>query len=144
MKRPAPTSRRLPDWPERLADLLDTRLAMPFAWGSHDCATFAADGAVAVCGADPMAHLRGQWTTEAEAEAVISALGGLEAAADDALRAIGAVDCPPALAQRGDLALFLTGNMPALGVIEGADVVAPGFDGLRRVPVAAATRAWAL
>jgi hypothetical protein len=122
MKRPAPTSRRLPDWPERLADLLDTRLAMPFAWGSHDCATFAAD----------------------EAEAVISALGGLEAAADDALRAIGAVDCPPALAQRGDLALFLTGNMPALGVIEGADVVAPGFDGLRRVPVAAATRAWAL
>ena len=34
---------RLPNWTHRLSALMLARAQVPFAWGSNDCASFAAD-----------------------------------------------------------------------------------------------------
>ncbi len=48
----------------------------PFVWGCGDCCTSACDVFARLFGVDPMAPLRGIYTTEAEARALIRALGG--------------------------------------------------------------------
>lgn len=47
----------------------------PFAWGSHDCATWAADWAAALSGVD-CAPWRGRYTDQVGAEAYTAAHGG--------------------------------------------------------------------
>ena len=75
------------------------------ASGIYDCVTIAADWAVAQGRPDPMARWRGQYQSEAEAGALITAAGGLVA-----LFAIGMADAgiPEAhVPQPGDVAVVL-------------------------------------
>jgi hypothetical protein len=141
MRPPSPTP-RLPDWPQRLAALVEARRDAPFAWGRHDCGLFAADAVLACTGTDPAAELRGTYATEAEAEAMLAPLGGLYGL----MRAIearrGTAMIPPALAQRGDTVMIPVGNELAVGVVLGAEVAVPGPDGLVFLPLADARRAW--
>ncbi len=139
-RRPSPAP-RLPDWPERLAALIETRRHAPFAWGSHDCMLFAADAVLACTGRDPAAEWRGRYTTEAQAEAIMGE-GGLYALVRQVEDARGTALCPPHLAQRGDTALVMRGNQAIMGVVLGDQVALPGLDGLVFVPLAAARRAW--
>jgi hypothetical protein len=132
---------RLPDWTERLAELVEERRQAPFAWGSQDCCLFAADAVVAVTGGDPAAAWRGKYRTEAGAERLLGALG-LEGTVAQALADFGLQECPPAFAQRGDLAIVASGNLPTVGVVLGDAVAAPGPDGLAFVPLTSASRAW--
>ena len=92
-------SRRLPDWPERLAEFLAERNRMPFVWGLNDCALFAADWVWRATDEDPAFELRGSYGNEAEALSVIQRFGSLEAIAESKLRRIERV----LAANRGDV-----------------------------------------
>ena len=134
--------KRRDDWVERLNETVRAALARPFAWGTHDCATFAADCVLAMTGADPAARWRGTYAT---------ALGAQRALFHDGLWDLAALGdrlfgppIAPAYAQRGDVVLApLDGHMTA-AVVVGAIAVGPARDGLRAVAVAEATRAWAV
>ena len=141
--RETPAQPRRPDWPERLALLLESRHRMQFAWGVHDCCLFAADAVEAMTGSDPAANWRGSYSTEAGAEAIIGRIG-LEGMVAAALEAFGAGACDPAFAQRGDVVLVLVGNQPTMGVCTGDAVAAPGPDGLVFVGLGDVLRAWSV
>src|SRR3569623_1931677 len=79
--------------------LLGERLRTPFAWGTHDCASFAFDAVRAVSGEDRFADLRGSYDTAAKAARILKRMGGLEAMVDARLRKIS-----PSEAHRGDIA----------------------------------------
>jgi hypothetical protein len=108
----------------------------PFAWGQHDCCTWAAECVRALTGRDPLHQLGAAWADEQQAREVLASLGGLHAAV---CAALGQPLAAPTLAQRGDVVLLAAGNTLALGVCMGEWIVAPGPTGLARVHVAAST-----
>jgi hypothetical protein len=142
--RPIPSRRRLPGWDLRLAELVEARRHAGFAWGVHDCTTFAADGALAITGSDPIAPWRGSYLTEDEGRAVLAPWGGLEAFLASELPKWGAPECPPAFVQRGDWALVSLGNELVCGLVLGDVVAAPAMDRLAFVPSRRIIRAWAV
>lgn len=142
MTRPASPIARAPDWPERLAELVETRLETPFAWGTHDCVAWAADAVLALTGRDPLAELRGTYATEAEAEAIIAGDGNLYRLVSRLWAEAGLPQCPPLLAQRGDTAWIQGANDQAMGVVLGEVVAVPGPDRLAFYPLDAILRAW--
>jgi hypothetical protein len=144
MTRPQPARVRVQDWPERLAAFIEGRRHAPFAWGTHDCAMFGGSAIEAQIGTDPFAAFRGRYTTEEEADAITSPAGGFEALLAATLAEFGAAECPPALAQRGDVGMVRVGNTEALGVIMGGLVAVPGPDRLAFVPPSRIYRAWAI
>lgn len=130
---------RKTDWQEALSDLVLARLSLPFAWGTNDCAIFAADAVLAMRGDDPLADLRGQWNDTASAARVIAAQGGLAAAMD----ARGFVGVGAMFAQRGDIVLHKTQDgHHGLGVCVGDCIMAPAELGLVRKPVSEGIEAW--
>lgn len=135
--------RRMPDWPERLAEMVEARRHAPFAWGRHDCITFAADATLAMTGRDVWAAHRGSYATEAEAEGVVGP-AGLEAFVAGLMADAGATEVQVIEAQRGDWVLITVGNMPMVGVVVGGRIAAPGNDGLAFLPLRRASRAWAI
>lgn len=130
-------------WPERLAVLIEDCRLVPFAWGTQDCCTLAADAVVATTGIDIFARWRGKYTTEAEADALIGP-AGLDGAALALMAEWGAPLCMPATAQRGDIALVAVGNALLLGVVVGDRIAAPGPDGLVFLKIDTARRVWAI
>lgn len=135
--------KRLPDWPARLATLMDASLGKPAAWGVNDCVTFGADGVVAVTGADPLADLRGRWRTELGAARVARRLGGFVEAITERLGPA----VSPLHARRGDLLLLpgalVVGRWPGcLAVCFGAQCGTPGGYRLEFRSVADATLCW--
>lgn len=114
------------------------RMRAPFAWGRHDCVTFAAGAIAAQTGRDPLAAVAHQWTTRRGAARILARVGGLAAAVDGVLTPIA-----PAMAARGDVAAWLDADgRPQLAIVEGATLIGPGLDGLKRLPRAAMVQAW--
>lgn len=130
------TAPRLPDWPARLGAVVQQRLDQPFAWGTNDCASFAADCVLAVRGVDLLAELRGPRTTPSEARRQLQARRGVRVLDHRLARWL------PSLAQRGDILLLRQWPCPVLAVCLGEDAVAPGEHGLRRARSEEAQRAW--
>ena len=62
-------------WEEALAVYLDRVHDVPFAWGVHDCALFAAGAVRAMTGIDPAADFRGQYEDVRGAALALRALG---------------------------------------------------------------------
>jgi hypothetical protein len=128
--------KRREDWAEQLADYLDARRDVPFAWGGNDCASFAA-GAVEA--------MTGEATQIQQIESAAAYLhflrdhGPLDAIVDDTL---GERLPSPAFAQRGDVVLLFVDERATLGVCIGTEAAAPGPDGMLAVPMTAARAAW--
>jgi hypothetical protein len=57
-----PDLHRYNDWEDRLRTYLDRVRDDTFAWGTHDCALFAASCINAMCGVDPAAAFRATYT----------------------------------------------------------------------------------
>ncbi|MCA3248595.1 MAG: hypothetical protein ING19_05290 [Azospirillum sp.] len=106
---------RLPDWPALLARHILEATDRDFAWGSHDCCTFACDGVLVLTGRDPMFPARGLYRDEKRAAVILRAIGGggLPEAADVLMDAFAAPRVHPAFAQRGDLVLINAPVLPA-------------------------------
>ena len=126
---------RHPDWPERLAAYIAGTRSLPFAWGWHDCASFAAGAVLVTTGRD----LRPQpWMDRRSAAQLLRRTGGLVAAVDAALPRLAA----PALAQRGDVVLVQTPARRWLAVCDGAVGWAPARNGLAAARMALAAIGW--
>lgn len=132
------TAPRLHDWMTRLSTLIRARQSAPFAWGTNDCCLFAADAVHAITSRDPMADLRGTYTTERQAMRALHACGGLAGAASDRLGPVVRAD----QAQPGDIGLALVAGRRSLAVCCGAHFMAPGRNGLAVVHVGDVLRAW--
>ena len=131
---------RTPNWPLRLTTCLEAARDLPFAWGRHDCATWAFDLRRDLTGGeDVAAQWRGRYSTALGAQRVMRKLGwsDLEAMGRDLL---GAPLTTPLLAQRGDL--VLGGEDPAFGVCAGARAVFISPAGLVQLPLARCALAW--
>lgn len=131
---------RPPDWPARLAAFVEAHRAMDFAWGSNDCAAFAAAWLHALHGIDVFLRLGVRYGSARGARRLLAGRG-LAAWCEHAL---GAPLERPGLAQRGDLVLLPTGRGPALAVVVGEHAVAPGLRGLQFEPVSGALAAWSV
>ena len=127
-------TRRLPDWPERLAAHIARHRATPFAWGAHDCVGFAFGAVQAITGAaQPLLS----WPDKAGAVALLRGFGGLVPGLDALLPRV-----PLAHVQRGDLLLLKHGARRWLAVCDGAHAWAPAAHGLLPADPAGATHAW--
>lgn len=142
--RPAPATPRPADWPLRLAAAIEAARNKPFAWGTHDCAMMAADVILATTGRDPAADWRATYADEAGAEAVIAPHGNLGGLLEHVMVDFGGRECPPAFAQRGDLALVQVGNEMMGGIVLDDRIAVPGLTGIGFVPRRLALRTWAV
>lgn len=137
---------RRQDWPERLHDGLAARANQHFEWGSTDCLMTVSDLIRAMTDTDPAAAYRGQYSTELEALSVVKAAGcdSVEQLVQQIAAAHQYAEINPRLAQRGDLVIFDSAEGPAFGIVDlnARDGICAGPDGLRRLPVLTARRAW--
>lgn len=129
---------RLPDWQTRLGALVDQHHRTPFAWGTFDCITFAADAVLACTGVDLAADMRGQYSTEPEALALLAQHGGVVALACARLGAV----VPVALAQPGDIGVASIDHLHRLAVCCGGHFLAPGPVGLTYIAPDQVLRVW--
>jgi hypothetical protein len=126
-----------------------SRAQAPFAWGTNDCALFAADGIQAITGVDIASDFRGKYTDEASAFALIKTVCSGATVADAAVYCAGKHNFAewkyPLMARRGDLVVFTapTGALVAgLVHLSGRHIVAVGEGGLYRFPISKVLRAW--
>ncbi len=112
---------RYPDWEARLAAHLEPLHARPFAWGSHDCCTFAAGAVEAMTGVDPMPEFRGRYSTAIGSARALKRYGAgtIAATLDGKFDAVA-----PALAQRGDIVM----SAGLLGICWGGFLIAVGSE----------------
>jgi len=135
---------------EDFNDFLLARVRMEFAWGSNDCALFAADAVEAITGIDIAEDFRGKYSTEEEAFDLIKSLVGGTTVADAASYCAAKHDLVeyeyPMMAKRGDLVVVEDAGRLIAGVIHlnGRDVIVVGEGGLKRVPLTAIKRAWSI
>jgi hypothetical protein len=137
---------RLDDWQTRLSAYIVTNAAQPFHYGVLDCGLFVAGAIEAMTGVDVAGELRG-YTTQKEAFAAIQRLCGepsMPAVADYLASAYGIAEQPVAFAQCGDPVQMRRGRRASLGIVamHGTELLTPYSDGLLRVPLSCATRAW--
>ena len=113
------------------------RRAMPFAWGSNDCAVFAADYVEAVTGHVVCPDLRAHANAR-DALRTLERAGGVRSIAT---RALGEA-VPACRAGVGDVVVISTGKREALAVCNGGTAVAPGPNGAVAVSMRHALAAW--
>ncbi len=126
---------RTQDWPVRLADAIEEARERPFAWGRHDCATWAFSVAARLRDAPPPSWV-GRYTTRRGAARVLRRHGlALE---DMGTAILGEPLTYPLHAQRGDV-VFAEG---AYGICIGTHIAQIAPEGLTMKPLSAAERAW--
>ena len=135
-------SRRVQDWPLRLAHFIVKRERVAFAWGSQDCCLFTCDAVREMTGVDMAADFRGTYTTAIQAARVLKAHGGVERIAERETERAGFGEVFRTLAGRGDMAMTETRHGPALGVCLGRVCAFPGKSGLQFVPTLNCSRFW--
>ena len=131
---------RIPHWERHLASALDTARSTPFAWGYHDCATWAFELRTELTGGpDTAARWRERYSTGYGAALIMRRLGwsSLEEMGRDLL---GEPLPTHLLAQRGDI--LLGGEPLAFGICAGRAAVFLTPDGLTEVPLSGCHMAW--
>ena len=130
-------------------DYLVAVASKPFAWGSNDCALFAANGIKAITGVDVADDFQGKYTDEASAFALIQKVTGGTTVGDAAAhcaKKYGMTErANPLFAARGDLVVFQapTGSLVAgLVHLNGRHLISVGESGLFRFPISKVQRAW--
>jgi hypothetical protein len=140
---------RKPNWDTDAFDkFLLSRATAPFAWGSNDCALFAADAIEAITGMDIAADFRGLYRDEASAwKAIRKVCKGttVEDAAVYCAEKFGLREWQyPLMARRGDLVVLPESGSIIAGVVHlnGRHLISVGEDGLKRFPITQVKRAW--
>jgi hypothetical protein len=129
---------RRDNWPKLLAQFIEARRAQPFAWGSNDCCTFAADWVEICTGEDYAKAWRGRYTSALGAARVLDEAGGVEALVD----ALGLQRIGPKLAGRGDIVAQEAGRGMTLGICLGETTAFAAKAGLLFGPITNVETAW--
>jgi hypothetical protein len=129
--------KRFPDWQVRFGAFLQGRRRAPFAWGSNDCALFAADAVEAITGEHLCPQLRGHRDAR-EALRLLAREGGVRGIA---MQALGE-PIRPVFARVGDVVVVLTGKREAMALCNGQTALLPGPRGLVAVSMKTALVAW--
>jgi hypothetical protein len=130
-------------WPERLAAMVEAARDVPFAWGSHDCCTWAARWVEAERGVSilaPFVYARGEWASALEAARIMQDAGGLGAIVTAEL----GVAMPAARAMRGDVVRVEIEGRESLAVVVGDMAAAPGLEGIAFAPMGRWLEGWAV
>src|SRR5690606_33693205 len=125
------------DWQVRFEAFLKGRRCAPFAWGSNDCALFAADAVEAITGEHLCPQLRGHRDVR-QALRVLAREGGVRGIASQAL----GEPIRPTLARVGDVVVVPAGKREALAVCNGQTALTVGPHGSVAVPMRGARCAW--
>ena len=131
-------TQKINNWLNSLYAQIDGFNAMPFAWGTHDCCSFAADCVLAMTGVDKMAGYRGGYKSAVGASRKLAKAGGMLAAISAEL----GEPINPALAQRGDVVCFSSPLGDTCGVCLGSTIAAAGLAGITHTPMTQAFKSW--
>lgn len=131
--------KRRPDWNARLHAYVDAVKRLPFDWGEHNCATFAAGAIEAMTGENLANGYR--FKTER------GALQAMKRAGFDNLADLAAAKLPEihiSQARLGDVAAIPTDSAfgYVLGIVNGETILALRPDGMGLAPLFTATRAF--
>lgn len=126
------------DWQVRLEAFVRERMDMPFAWGTNDCAIFAADCVRAITGADVALPSLRLHRNEVQAARSLKKHGGLAGIATAAL----GQPIPAALAGIGDVVLSKACERDMLAICNGTTCMAPGPNGIVYLPMSTASKCW--
>jgi hypothetical protein len=129
---------RVEGWEAVLARAVEAARHRPFAWGQHDCTTWAFDVVGQLTGCE-LVDWRGHYHDQRSAMRYLRNQGArrLHEVGDFFL---GKPRIAATFAQRGDLALVAPEH--GFGICVGDHVAAPGNAGLSFVPLSAAVTAW--
>ena len=130
---------RTPNWKLALIQYVGESARKPFAFGSHDCALFAAGAVLAMTGVDLAAKWRGKYTT---LNGGLLALKRAGYADHVALAAANFKAIAPAFAAPGDLAVIDGPEGAALGVVQGEGVYVLTQGGMGMLPLTHARTAF--
>lgn len=131
---------RIPHWERHLATALATARITPFAWGRHDCATWAFELRTELTGGrDTAARWRGRYSTSYGA-ALIMRRSGWSSQEEMGRDLLGEPLPTPLLAQRGDI--LLGGTPLAFGICAGRAGVFLTPEGLTDLPLSNCHLAW--
>ena len=125
-------------WQLEFERFVAARQAMPFAWGSNDCATFAADCVLAITGVDVALPALRTHSTELQAARLLKKHGGVAGIATAALGA----PVPVLTAQIGDVVLADAAGHDMLAICNGSTLMAPGPNGLVHLGLDQARQCW--
>lgn len=130
------------DWRERLAQLIDERRALPFAWGVRDCASLPMSAAIPAMTGQQVVFLE-PYSTARGAARELRRLGGWRTAVSESL---GLKPLPGVFAQHGDVVLVDVPGQAfegqALGIVGEHGIYAQGPHGLVEVPAVAIRTSW--
>ena len=133
---------------QRVMEIAEEVMDRPWKWGEADCCTAACDVFVALTGVDPMASLRGRYTTEQGAYRHIVRAGGMVALASRLADEARLVRVRRGFCV-GDIGVSLPGvavgpGGRALAICVGADLWAiKGIRGMTLVPRISRVWRWA-
>lgn len=130
--------RRFDNWPELLADYIDSRRDMPFEWGENDCCSFAAEWVRIATGRDIYAKWRGRYKGRFGALRFLIVAGSII----NIPESVGLLRIPAGRIRRGDLGGVPTVKGIALGVCTGGRIAAPGPTGLEFIRFNRVKHAW--
>lgn len=117
---------------------------MRFQYGIQDCGLFVAGAIEAMTGIDVAAELRGHYSNRTQAYDAIRRVCGrrrMDTIADHLAAQFGIAEIQPAFAQRGDAVQCKTGRL-GIVAMHGTEILTPYKDGLLRLPLSHAERAW--
>lgn len=133
---------RKSNWPSLIPLFLEEKQATPFAWGTNDCAMFAADWICILTRIDPAKKLRGTYSDQEGAKRVLRKHGGMTKLAQMYCNRYHWPEIPIKRAQRGDLVLFKAPSGISLGVCFGAQFCGPCAYGLEWREMKEAIKTW--
>lgn len=136
---------RAEDWPQRLGAVIEGARTRTFAYGTFDCALFAADCVLAMTEVDYAAELRG-YKSKLDAYRIVVGYGSLEAMITALL---GREPKHPSRAGRGDVVLATIDLEPGesgdcIGICVGPKCVFPRPVGVRLTPRTVIRLAWSI
>jgi hypothetical protein len=131
---------RVANWPDALAAKIEEWRGVEVDWGRTDCCQFAADIVLALTGVDHRPKFP-RYASQAEAEAILAAQGGVIAIATS----LFGEPKPVAFAHRGDLLAADFGYGMGFAICLGLDCCMPSLRrGLEFRRTARAVHAWSV
>jgi hypothetical protein len=136
---------RVPNWPERLALMLESARELEFEWGRFDCALHVANCIRTITGIDedPAAAYRGKYSDEAGAAAIYGP--SFEAFIEKLAADLESPEVPVTFARRGDV-VFLDNRtlQGAVGIVslDGRFASCASDKGLAMIRMHRWKRAW--